>query len=530
MFLCRLMFAASICFLAFAAAAEPAEKDGNSPKGGHFSPEQVIVIADAGLDDSMRVAEYYAEKRGVPAENILRLELGGEVVSDIGKSDYEKKVKAPVKAFIDAWQGDQPPRCIVTTYGMPYRIRSYRPADSDGKKKQALEQYHAAALSEFEQTWSRAMAIAGDPSGIDVTQSSIAEKLPKVSNSFNQALQKIGAMGSGSAQSMRLQDFLGLYYSMYGLDMTEALCSRLKVDFALNGHSKDKPELAELVHPRNYVPDADAEVPDEEAIENYKNRFGLTGLLVRLELDIDALTGRETGAALDSELAMVNCGEYSLYKWQTNELKGDVASADSKTLIVSRLDGPTADIACSLVDGAMIAEQIGLNGLACFDSRGYTSGSKPGLDVYDVDIVTAYRNFKDAGWKCILDRTESVFPVGKCDGTAVYCGWYSLKNYKPAFSFVPGAVGYHIASWEAVDMRNVQSNQWVPGLLNDGITATIGAVAEPYLQSFPLPSEFFASLLEGYSLGEAYFNTLPFNSWQQMLIGDPLYRPFGEKK
>jgi uncharacterized protein (TIGR03790 family) len=529
MILCRLMFAALLCLLTSVQGAESAEKHDKPPKNGNLSPEQVIIIADSQLADSVRIAEYYAGKRGIPEGNILQLELGGEVTSDIGKSDYEKKIKAPVKAFIDAWEAEQEPRCIVTTYGMPYRIRSYRPADPDNTKKQAYEQYDAAAMSEFEQTWSRAMAIAEDPSGIDITKSSIVEKLAKVSNTFNQAMQKIGGMGGGSAQSMRLQDFLGLYYSMYGLDMTEELCERLKVDFALNGHSQDDPDLVGLVHPRNYIPDADADTPDEEYMENYKKRFGLTGLLVRLEMDMDSLTGRETGAALDSELAMVNCGDYSLYKWQPNELKGDVTNSGSKTLIVSRLDGPTPDIACSLVDGAMIAEQMGLSGLACFDSRGYTSGSKPGLDLYDVDIVTAYRNFKDAGWKCILDRTESLFPVGKCDGTAIYCGWYSLKNYRPAFTFVPGAVGYHIASWEAVDMRNVESKQWVPGLLSDGITATIGAVAEPYLQSFPLPSEFFASLLDGYSLGEAYFNTLPFNSWQQMLIGDPLYRPFGKK-
>jgi uncharacterized protein (TIGR03790 family) len=521
MILCRLIFLSLICLFASSCSAEPAES-------GHLSPEQVIVIADAELADSVRVAEYYAGKRGIPEKNILRLNLGGKVVSDIGKTDYENKIKAPVKAFIDIWEGGQKPRCIVTTYGMPYRIRSYRPADPDGSKKQGYEQYHAAALSEFEQVWSRVMAIAGDSSGIDISKSSSAAKLPKVSDSFNKALQKIGAMAAGYSQSMRLEDYLGLYYSMYGLDMTEDLCRRLKVDFAHNGLAQNDEMLANLVHPGNYIADPESVLPEEDYIAGYKKRFGLSGLLLRLEVDIDSLSGRETGAALDSELAMVNHADYSLYKWQPNDLKGNPANPDSKTMIVSRLDGPTADIACSLVDGAMIAEQRGLRGLACFDSRGYTEGSKPGLDVYDVDIVTAYRNFKNAGWKCILDRTESLFPVGKCEGTAIYCGWYSLKNYRPAFTFVPGAVGYHIASWEAVDMRNVESKQWVPGLLSDGITATIGAVAEPYLQSFPLPSEFFASLLEGYSLGEAYFNTLPFNSWQQMLIGDPLYRPFGK--
>ncbi|OHB81267.1 MAG: hypothetical protein A2Z38_01740 [Planctomycetes bacterium RBG_19FT_COMBO_48_8] len=60
----------------------------------------------------------------------------------------------------------------------------------------------------------------------------------------------------------------------------------------------------------------------------------------------------------------------------------------------------------------------------------------------------------------------------------------------------------------------------------DGITATLGPVAEPYLHAFPEPRTFFPKLYEGNCLVEAYYRTKPFNSWQMLLIGDPLYRPF----
>jgi uncharacterized protein (TIGR03790 family) len=66
-------------------------------------------------------------------------------------------------------------------------------------------------------------------------------------------------------------------------------------------------------------------------------------------------------------------------------------------------------------------------------------------------------------------------------------------------------------------------------MLMDGITATLGAVREPYLHTFPLPDEFFSELFEGSSLVEAYYSTKPFNSWQMVLIGDPLYTPFEKK-
>jgi len=51
-------------------------------------------------------------------------------------------------------------------------------------------------------------------------------------------------------------------------------------------------------------------------------------------------------------------------------------------------------------------------------------------------------------------------------------------------------------------------------------------VAEPYLQSFPDPGVFFGSLLDGNTLVESYTIANPFWSWQMVLIGDPLYRPF----
>jgi uncharacterized protein (TIGR03790 family) len=65
-------------------------------------------------------------------------------------------------------------------------------------------------------------------------------------------------------------------------------------------------------------------------------------------------------------------------------------------------------------------------------------------------------------------------------------------------------------------------------MLRDGITATFGPVAEPYLHSFPEPQAFFGELYEGKCLVEAYYGTKPFNSWQLLLIGDPLYKPFAK--
>jgi uncharacterized protein (TIGR03790 family) len=131
---------------------------------------------------------------------------------------------------------------------------------------------------------------------------------------------------------------------------------------------------------------------------------------------------------------------------------------------------------------------------------------------------------KRTSMKVVIENTESLFPPGSCPKTAIYCGWYSVKKYIDAFDFVPGAVGYHIASFEAMDLRNAESTNWCPAMLAHGITATLGPVDEPYLMSFPEPDKFFAELLDGKCLVEAFYRTNPYNSWQLILIGDPLYK------
>jgi uncharacterized protein (TIGR03790 family) len=109
----------------------------------------------------------------------------------------------------------------------------------------------------------------------------------------------------------------------------------------------------------------------------------------------------------------------------------------------------------------------------------------------------------------------------------LYVGWYSLKKYVPAFTWKQGAVGWHIASYEAMHLRDPKSDEWCGKMIQAGVAATIGAVNEPYLGAFPIPQEFFGLLMTGkFTLAECYWRTIPAASWRMTLIGDPLYNPF----
>ncbi|MEA3225749.1 MAG: TIGR03790 family protein, partial [Planctomycetota bacterium] len=247
--------------------------------------------------------------------------------------------------------------------------------------------------------------------------------------------------------------------------------------------------------------------------------------LARLQLKIDRINGKETRASVDSELSMVLFEAYDLYRWQPNVLKKDALGLSLRTLMVSRLDGPSPEIAKGLVDKSIAAEKTGLKGTAYIDSRG-----RKGKDLYShfdrsLRNLAAFTRSKTQ-MRAIEEPTGKLFAPGSCPETAIYCGWYSLRKYVDAFDFVDGAIGYHIASFEAVSLRDPNSGQWCASMLEDGITATLGPVAEPYLHTFPEPRAFFGELYEGKCLVEAYYRTKPFNSWQLLLVGDPLYRPF----
>jgi len=263
-------------------------------------------------------------------------------------------------------------------------------------------------------------------------------------------------------------------------------------------------------------------------VKSDKQKQKVNRKLARLQSEIDRIVGKETGACVDSELSMVFFGDYELYRWQPNALKNSVPYWDFRTLMVCRLDGPGERIAQGLVDKAIAAEKTGLKGVAYIDSRDIADSKKPysfgwfDQSLRDLAVLTKLRTEMTVK----QERTEKLFAPGACPRTAIYCGWYSLKKYIDAFDFVDGAIGYHISSWEAIDLRDPNSSQWCPAMLADGITATLGAVAEPYLLSFPEPRAFFLELFNGRCLVEAYYHTKPFNSWQLVLIGDPLYRPF----
>jgi hypothetical protein len=132
-----------------------------------------------------------------------------------------------------------------------------------------------------------------------------------------------------------------------------------------------------------------------------------------------------------------------------------------------------------------------------------------------------------AGFAVTEDSNPQEFgtsPAPNCPNGALYSGWYSLNHYNNAFTWNIGAIGFHLDSLSAADPRT--GPNWSANAIQHGITATSGAVAEPYLQGLAQPDGVFLNLLEGSNLGDAFFRNERWLKWMILNIGDPLYLPF----
>lgn len=291
-----------------------------------------------------------------------------------------------------------------------------------------------------------------------------------------------------------------------------------------------RPELAEA---RKKL--AELEKKDKDKQADAKELAAARAEVNKLQARERVLTHAESEASVDSELMCLWWPEYELVRWQMNprfRFAPEGAKRNPAVLLVSRLDGPTPAIAKRLVDDAIATEKDGLKGKAVIDARGFKFDPKSkdrgtGYDGYDTSMREAAEHLKAAGLDIELDDKPEVLKPGAAKGVALYCGWYSHANFVDCCEYERGAVAWHLASSEAVTLRNEGSKVWCPNLLKKGACATLGPVAEPYTVGFPKPAEFFGLLACGdRTLVECYADSMLFCSWMTVLVGDPLYTPF----
>lgn len=245
---------------------------------------------------------------------------------------------------------------------------------------------------------------------------------------------------------------------------------------------------------------------------------------------------RRNAAAVDSDLALLpEIEENLMLAGPLENLSYTITNATllnptNGLLMVTRLDGPSAEIARGLVDKAMEAETNGLCGRAYFDLRGLPTNSP--LALGDDWIMAAAKICQYlAGYETTIDQNPGLFtkdfPMSQI---AIYCGWYAEHVSGPfaqkTVEFMPGAFAYHLHSFSAATIRSTDTH-WVGPFLAKGATCSMGSVYEPYLSGTPDVGVFCARwILSGFTFGEAAYACQQTLSWQTTVVGDPLYCPF----
>ena len=235
---------------------------------------------------------------------------------------------------------------------------------------------------------------------------------------------------------------------------------------------------------------------------------------------------RTNQGAVDSELSLLAQGDYPINASVPNPLFGKAQPTElerAQVVKVSRLDGPTATEAMGLVDLAMQAERTGLLGRAYVDIAGPHENGNRWLEK-TADEIGAL------GIDLSVTRGPGTLPqTGRLDAPVLYFGWYAQDLNGPfalpGFRFPPGAVAVHIHSFSAHTLRS-ETEGWCGPLIARGATATVGNVYEPYLEYLHRPDMLLDALIHGDDLVDAAYYALPVLSWQSIVIGDPLYRPF----
>ena len=491
----------------------------NGASADRLTAQGLVLIVNRNEPAGRELAEYYRAARGVPEDRILELDL--PLVDTLPRAAFAEKVLAPTRAFIDARGGRGTIRCAVTFFGVPLRVGKLEP-DADDRREQAeIERWASEVVDRMEPTVRAAEEVTRS-----IGQTAQTTRTPVTAPAMARLR---GLLGRLAAVEAHVQSRLPTLDNADRQRLTAAI-------------PPIREALARPLEPRgaqappSQINDLLAR-PDRAARAELRNLLrggaSVQDLAVVLLRQSDALDADQSDACLDSELAGVWLSNLPAARWIPNPLAAaEPSDQHPAVLMTARLDGVNPQRVRDLIANSLLAERDGLSGMIVVDSRGIPpvkpDGAPDSYGAFDEHLRDLARFLSaQAKLAVVHDDRPEVIREPVVEDVAVYAGWYSLRNYAPGMSFVRGAVGYHVASFEMLALRGPERNGWVAGLLDNGVEATLGPVAEPYLAAFPPPGRFVPLLLTGeLTLAEVYWRTVPMLSWQMGLIGDPLYRPF----
>jgi uncharacterized protein (TIGR03790 family) len=506
-----------------------------------------MIVANANSRESLVVAQHYAARRGVPMQQIAKLDL--PLDETMSRDAYEQRLILPLRKALQTHNLHNSIRVLVTVFGVPIRVGSPTFTEEEHGQLHDATARLEAAQSRLVDLERQARTIASpsvsepqhEPEQGPIAYERNVAFLFHVDQSIQEAVKRTQQLQPAA----QIQDYKRLE-SIIRSHQGQAGLAQLHHEFPQPGLAPGVEEVGlRTQHMEGLQLLGSLEFPlrqrRAELYRQVERVYGLYGVFAIAAMELNFLSDEQADASVDSELSLLwwDRRDYAIAWRQLNPFHHAFKHPERPVqrklpvLMVSRLDAPTAALSMRLVDRAMEVEQEGLTGTVYLDARGLTAKSPS--DTYghydqslrDLDKFIS----QHSAYKAILENTEVRFHrPGEAPDVGLYIGWYRLRQYEDAFTFQPGAIGYHLASAEAVSLHKAGESGWCKNALERGITATLGSIGEPYLDAFPKPLEFVALLMTGqYSLVEAYYLTSRWLSWRMLLVGDPLYNPWRNK-
>jgi uncharacterized protein (TIGR03790 family) len=508
-----------------------------------LGPEQLALVVNKNEPESITLAREYALARHVPDGRIIALDVPD--AEEMEFDEYERNVVPPIRDFLRTHALAGQVRCLVTFYGVPFRIRARTDTPEEKKELGDIQDQLAKVIGQVRPVIEQLEKIAVGLDGSYKLPARVKDEAESayLSRRFTAAYQ------SASSGMLKLPDLMARHQTWVELkDILTKLggpANALEQNDPLELASTQPDELRQklidlrrkyalefaqinLLQEKRYDAATRAQVR-----QMIGESFGPLRLAQSLESQIDYLrTDQTSNSALDNELALLWVNNYPRNGPLFNPMQYQAtAFFRVPAMMVSRLDAPTASVVRKMIETSVKVEETGLEGCLALNSYGFPTGhfgiGAGPYKEFDEKIKTLGRMVRANTDTQLFEEYSRTYVKHEVGNVALYCGWYSVRRYIPGMQFSPGAVGYHVASLEMVGLHDPNETGWVHGMLNDGAAATLGAVAEPYLTAFPPPQEFFPLLMTGkLTLAEVYWKTEPMTSWMMCLVGDPLYTPY----
>jgi uncharacterized protein (TIGR03790 family) len=512
-----------------------------------LGPDNIVLIVNKNAPESTMLAYEYSQLRGIPRNRTVVLDVTN--AEDMDFDLYERRVVPTIRKFlIDHHLRDQT-TCLLTFMGVPFRIRAKVDTSAEKQEYKDLVANHDKQIKQAEEWVGQLESLAKslDPAFLP--------RLQMLHEDESDALSR-RALAAMRATAIKIDVMTDLVERRSATNQLIVLITDLKgaADFmlrfgaaAMSNPDQTPEQHQHWVDLRNQVNQAYTQIQSLEELrydadarakvrQLVGENFGLLDLLHVEEIQMNYLQpDGTTNSALDNELALLWWDYYPRGGPYPNPLNYKISGRSPHslppTLMVSRLDAPNEDVVKDMIETSVRIEQQGLQGDVAINSYHYPNSDSGDLTNPYKQLDHSLRNLaamtQEQTKLTVHQEYTRFYEHRELKHIALYCGWYSLRDYRPGMVFASGAVGYHIASFEMLALHNVGETGWVHGLLNDGVVGTLGPVAEPYLWAFPRPDEFFPLLMTGkLTLAEVYWRTEAMSSWMTCLIGDPLYNPY----